>query len=361
MSSFSLSTLRALPEQANRELNAQHTREIQQLLPVLGPLFGLVVILFNIWDHMIDPNHAWDTLGIRVLLVLLGSIAYFPTPLRWNPVSRCGYIYWTHVSAILLAEYLLHNGLLYGLSGVTACVFMVAVIALRIRTFVLILSLPSVLFAILSSLSTPRLLVLNGMMMYVFSLSLAAIVMLVIRSFRQKTYLSEQKLLHLSRHDSLTGVYNRAFLTELAEREVALAKRHGRALAVAILDIDHFKLVNDNYGHDTGDRVICALAHTCQATLRNIDHFGRIGGEEFVCILPETSEAEAMLCLERLRLSIAALQIETPLGTLKFTISIGVALLQARHTDWPALLKAADTAMYSAKNAGRNQVVLATV
>lgn len=361
MTSFNLSRLRSLPESAERELSAQHQLEIRQLLPVLGPAFGLVVILFNVWDHLIDPEHAWSALLVRSSLVLVGAIAYWPTRLSWSPIARCGFIYWTHVCAIILSEFLLQNGFLYGLSGITASVFTVSVITFRIKTFLLILSVPTLLFALLSALSVPRLLVINGLMMYGFALGLACIVMLVIRSFRQKNYLFEKELLHLSRHDSLTGVYNRAFLTELAERELALARRHGRALAVATLDIDHFKQVNDNYGHDIGDQAIRALANACMATLRKIDHFGRIGGEEFVCILPETGEAEAQLCMERLRLRIAELKLETPQGLLKFTVSIGVVILNSTHADWNALLKEADTAMYCAKRAGRNRVVLANL
>lgn len=161
--------------------------------------------------------------------------------------------------------------------------FTVAVITFRIRTFLLILSLPSLLFVVLNSLSMPRLIVINGLMMYAFALSLASIVLLVIRFFRQHVYLFEQQLVHLTRHDSLTGAYSRAYLGELAERELALAKRHDRSLAIAMLDID--------------------------------------------CILPEISQTEALLCMDRLRLSLAGLSIETAQGALQFTVSIGVALL----------------------------------
>lgn len=359
MTSFNFSRLHSFPESAERELNSQHQLEIQQLLPVLGPAFGLVVILFTVWDHLIDPERASIALLLRVCLVLTGSLAYWPTRLSWSPITRCGFIYWTHVCAIIVSEFLLQNGFLYGLSGITACVFTVSVITFRIKTFLLILSVPSLLFALLSLLSSPRLVVINGLMMYSFALGLACIVLLVIRSFRQKAYLFEKELLHLSRHDSLTGVYNRGYLTELGERELALARRHGRSLTVATLDIDHFKQVNDTYGHDIGDQAIRALTDTCMSTLRKIDHFGRIGGEEFVCILPETGQAEAQLCMERLRLSIAQLKLETTQGPLEFTVSIGISVLNSDHADWSALLKDADMAMYDAKRAGRNRVALA--
>lgn len=356
---FDLSALRSLPEQAERELRVQHDLEIRQLLPVLGPLFGLGVILFNVWDHLIDPEHAWYALAVRVSFVLAGAVAYLPGRLPWSPVQRFGYIYGTHTAAIIISEFILKNGFLYGLTGIAACIFTLSVVTLRVQTFILILSVPTLLFVTLGALSMPLLEFINSLMFYAFSVALAYIVMLVIRSFRQKAFLSEQALLDISRHDSLTGAYNRGYLTELAEREVALAKRHGRSLAIAMLDIDHFKLVNDTYGHDIGDRVIQALAESCVKNLRGIDHFGRLGGEEFVCVLPETGAAEGMRCAERLRQSIEKIRVERPQGLLRFTVSIGVAVLTPAQADWNALLKEADSALYTAKREGRNRVVLA--
>ena len=348
-----------LPEPDDTELTAQHDAEIRQLLPVLGPLFGLSVILFSVWDYLIDPVHAPTTLVVRVVFILLGSVAYLSTPLRWTLLQRCGYIYCTHAGAIIICEFLLKDGFLYGLAGISACVFTVSVVTLRVKTFLLILCAPSLLFVVLSASSMPLLGLVNNLMLYFFSVSLACIIMLVLRSFRRKAFKFKKELLHTSRHDSLTGACNRRYITELAEREIALAIRHGRTLAVAMLDIDYFKRINDTYGHATGDHVLKQFVKTCTGNLRAIDHFGRIGGEEFVCVLPEADTAEAMICAERLRASIEALRMETPQSLLQFTVSIGVATLDAGHTDWNSLLKRADDAMYCAKHEGRNRTVLA--
>lgn len=355
---INLSSLKPLPPKEEIELTEQHNQEILHLLPFLGPLFGFAVVLFHVWDHLIDPTQAKYALAVRLSLVALGAIAYFQTRLTWNALQRCGFVYWTHLSAIIMSEYLISDGFLYGLSGITACVFGVSILTYRIRTFLIILSVPSFLFVFLLTKSFDVLLIINGLMMYLFSFLFALIILLVIRSFRQKNFLVEKKLLKLTRHDPLTGVFNRAYITELAEHAFLQAKRHHRPLAIAMLDIDKFKRINDIYGHDIGDIIIQSLSATSLKQLRQIDLFGRFGGEEFICILPETSEKDAFLCMERLRQKIAETIVETPNNDIQFTVSIGVAILTEEHEHWLALLKSADIAMYKAKNSGRNCTIL---
>jgi diguanylate cyclase (GGDEF)-like protein len=218
---------------------------------------------------------------------------------------------------------------------------------------------PFLLFLLLGMWRLTAFALVNGVMLYLFSIALTIAIMLTIRYFYQRAFVLEQRLLHLTRHDSLTGAANRRYLEEMTEREIALARRHQHPLAVAMLDIDHFKLVNDRYGHDVGDQVLQILVQTCQQALREIDHFGRYGGEEFVCILPETDQDEAQRCAERLRAAVAGLKVDTATGPLTFTISIGVAMFSPLHADFAAVLKEADGAMYQAKSKGRDRVVLA--
>lgn len=359
MLSINLSALRALPKEEEKELTTEHVQAIEKFIPILGPLFGLAVLLFHVWDHLIFPESAREALIVRVSLVVIGAFAYTKTRLPWSVVQRCCFIYWTHVSAIIISVFIAKSGFLYGLSGITTCVFIVAVMTYRFRIFFIVLSFPSILFIILNSLNQSHIEMINGFMMYTFAVVMASVALLIIRTFRQKNFLIQKKLLLLNRQDHLTGANNRAYISELAEHAFSLAKRHSRPLAISTLDIDFFKKVNDTYGHDVGDQVIQLLSKTCIAELRQIDHFGRMGGEEFVCVLPETTQDEAMLCMERLRIKIANLKLETSQGTLQFTISIGVAMLNERHEDWSSLLKDADIAMYAAKNSGRNQAKLA--
>jgi diguanylate cyclase (GGDEF)-like protein len=349
----------SLPLEDDATFSAQHNAAVALMLPVLGPCFGLSILLFTVWDYLIDPSQVGDTFLVRLALVGLGACAYVATSMRWTPVQRCGLVYSTHVGAIIVAASMLQDGLLYGVAGVTACLFTVSVIAIRLSTFLAIIAAPSLLFVALSGAKLSTFGFINSVALYIFSVVMAAILMLVIRVFRQRAFLSEKALLYSTRHDAMTGACNKAYLTELAEREVALARRHRRPLTVAMLDIDHFKRINDEHGHAIGDEVIRQTASSCMASLRSIDYFGRIGGEEFVAIMPETSMHDAMICAERMRANIEHLQVATPQGTIRFTASFGVAVLTDQHAHWNALLGDADAAMYRAKNAGRNRIAMA--
>ncbi|MBJ7312037.1 GGDEF domain-containing protein [Rugamonas sp. CCM 8940] len=354
-----LTPLNELPGPAERIMQAKHDSQVEQLLPLLTPLFGLVVLLFSLWDWRLDPAHAGAALIVRVAAVLLAGVGYWPNRLGWSVTTRCAVIYFCHAGAIIACAWLLQPGLQAGMGAIAASIFSMSVVTLRLRNFVAIVSAPTLLFLLLATLQLGWQDLANCVIQYLFALVLAASVMLLFRLFHQRAFLLEQQLLHLSHHDSLTGACNRLYLEQVAERELALAQRHGRSLAVAMLDIDHFKQVNDNYGHDIGDRVLQELVRCCQGALREVDHFGRLGGEEFICVLPETDRAEAQQCAERLRASLASLRLDTPQGPLRFTVSIGVAVHSPQHPDWPALLKAADKAMYRAKHSGRNCVRLA--
>lgn len=162
----------------------------------------------------------------------------------------------------------------------------------------------------------------------------------------------------LATSDPLTGIANRRKLLEVGENEVQRATRFGHPLSLLIIDIDHFKLINDTWGHMAGDHVICAVAEACERSIRNhIDAVGRIGGEEFAIVLPETDFGSANDLAERLRLAIAELDIHLGDGELtRTTISIGVAALSPACNTFNALLLHADRALYQAKDTGRNCV-----
>jgi diguanylate cyclase (GGDEF)-like protein len=160
-----------------------------------------------------------------------------------------------------------------------------------------------------------------------------------------------------SQRDGLTGMYNRKFFDEQITQEIGRSRRHGWPLGLAMLDIDHFKAVNDTYGHDSGDAVLRAVSARLQGMLRASDTFCRYGGEEFALILPHITLDNAQGLMERLRKAVEAIGVELEDGReVKVTISVGIAQLSSGQTPGE-LIKLADQALYSAKQAGRNRVI----
>jgi two-component system cell cycle response regulator len=171
----------------------------------------------------------------------------------------------------------------------------------------------------------------------------------------------EEELRRLATTDPLTGVHNRRHFLERAEEELQRARRYGHPLTCLMLDIDHFKQVNDTYGHSTGDIVLKEMAGVCMALLRNIDLFGRLGGEEFAVILTETGLESGRKAAERLCRKLAQSAVDIEGRALNYTVSIGVAVMNSAtgEGDLDDLLQAADAALYEAKRQGRNRVIAA--
>ncbi|HSB96805.1 MAG TPA: GGDEF domain-containing protein [Spongiibacteraceae bacterium] len=156
--------------------------------------------------------------------------------------------------------------------------------------------------------------------------------------------------------DELTGLINRRRFMELAESELKRAVRFHHPLAIALLDIDRFKHINDVYGHAAGDKALIAVAKTLREEIRETDVAARLGGDEFILILPETTAAGAYDVLERCRLIVAAQEIHIKDKSISLTVSVGVASLKSKQETLNALMERADRALYEAKHGGRNQV-----
>jgi diguanylate cyclase (GGDEF)-like protein len=161
-------------------------------------------------------------------------------------------------------------------------------------------------------------------------------------------------------HDALTGVWNRGAILETMEREVWRSRREGISLGLLITDLDHFKSVNDTYGHLTGDAVLREITKRMQFDVRPYDAVGRYGGEEFLVLLPGCNRDVTMATAERIRKIISASPVETAMGPLRITSSIGAVATG----DWPQntpsqILQMADSALYRAKQEGRDRTVMA--
>ena len=183
--------------------------------------------------------------------------------------------------------------------------------------------------------------------------SVAVLLMRLVRSLD----LARRQVHQLAVTDGLTGVCNRRHFMELAEAEFIKARRYGLVVSLLMVDADHFKNVNDQYGHDSGDKVLQALSRAASSSVRAVDVVARYGGEEFVVLLPLTAAADALQVAERMRASIEALQISIDGGsTLSVTVSVGCATCEAAACSLRSLLSQADKALYRAKASGRNQV-----
>jgi diguanylate cyclase (GGDEF)-like protein len=180
---------------------------------------------------------------------------------------------------------------------------------------------------------------------------------------RQNEAVERGKLLEYFEHkantDFLTGLVSRSHFFELAEHELHRTQRNKKSLSVLMMDVDFFKNINDKYGHKTGDLVLQKLADVCKNELREIDIIGRIGGEEFAFVLPETTASLALEVAERIRqiLMNTSMPLDQQNKQFNFTVSIGVATMTNFESTIDDLLQEADAALYQAKNSGRNKVV----
>lgn len=161
--------------------------------------------------------------------------------------------------------------------------------------------------------------------------------------------------------DGLTGLYNRHYLNNHLDNMVRQSLNNNKPMSIIILDMDHFKEVNDNYGHDIGDEVLKQIADTIIRSIRSSDLAARFGGEEFVVLMPETSNQQANEAAERIRKAMEStpIRVSHPVGQLLKTVSIGVAFMNDMGDTGQAMLKRADEALYKAKHSGRNKVVIA--
>lgn len=167
-----------------------------------------------------------------------------------------------------------------------------------------------------------------------------------------------EELERLATTDALTSAYNRRYFMSELENEVERVRRYKRPSSLLMIDVDHFKSINDTYGHDVGDIVLIQLVKLLEKQVRQLDTVARIGGEEFAILLPETARKEALVSAERLLGAARAARIEAGENELQFTISIGCTEFGAESPNVEGILKSADLALYDAKKSGRDRVVV---
>jgi diguanylate cyclase (GGDEF)-like protein len=329
---------------------------------VLFVIGGMLSCSFWGWDYIIDPQGAMHTAWLRAayLLVTLSLLA----ALRHLPPRM---LFVCCLTAILVTETIfaeimnrLTLGTVYGIGGLS-------IILMSSVFYTQCFPLLSNLFYTACITLWPHLLAMAGLSIdfkhaqYGALMWPTAILMMLAQTAIHLSYVHryilERKLETRSNTDHLTGASNRRYFMPLLDKEVARAKRsHGR-LAVLFLDIDHFKRINDTYGHFDGDAVICSLVELCRLAVRETDTIARLGGEEFAVLLPDSNLSHALVVAERIRQSAEQAVVETgnPRG-IRFCVSIGAAELLADTEGGHDLLARADARLYQAKSSGRNRV-----
>jgi diguanylate cyclase (GGDEF)-like protein len=326
------------------------------------PSVALLIVVFTAWDHYIDPANARAALWVR----LGGAALVLGSGLLQRRVRRVAWAHWmaryrllVTAGTIAWALALLDRGFLFGLSGLVVAALGAAHSAID-RRDVLPLFLPplALTVAVMLFAGVERVVFVNAVFFLGLTFLAALLLATVLEQANRRAFQLEQALLRESRIDALTGVANRRALGEQAHAALTRARRNGLPVSVLLVDLDHFKAVNDAHGHALGDQVLHAVAAHCRAMMRESDTFGRWGGEEFLALLPDTAAAAVS---ERMRASVAATPWTFGAVRLRPTVSIGVAggpVAPAAEVDatWHALVNAADKAMYRAKDAGRNRV-----
>ena len=272
--------------------------------------FGLLVML---WFTVMDPSyHARLVFSAAVRALLLGMLAWLVFRQGVNTMAR-----WLSMCALASAS---------------------AVQLLRIAT-----SFTYPLGTDIFDVEPHQLIYITS---YAFLIFLFSISLILLASERLRTELE-----HLAHHDSLTNALTRRHMAEACQQELGRCHRHGRQMALLMLDLDHFKAVNDTFGHQTGDRVLIDFVSLVNALLRQADQLGRFGGEEFMLLLPETTLEEALFVANRIRIACVQSTKEP-----SYTVSIGVTTNHPGHDTLDALMARADAALYRAKADGRNRV-----
>ncbi len=352
----------ALPRMSSEELAAFRKAQGDVRDPLVVPTVVAAVLMiagFVGWDQMRDPGHLGPAASVR----LGGSVAV----LLWLALVR------RVLKLSFRAQALLMYCAIYGLQLAIGIALgpdsPLQMPGLLIVMFFGVIALPragdSLVNIALAALSMPLVLPRHPQPAdVVYELAhFATVVALVWAACALLERLAAQSFAYRARlqleasTDALTGLHNRREFESGMVREMERARRMHVPLSLAIIDIDFFKRINDQHGHDVGDRVLREVAQTLQGRIRKSDLLARIGGEEFALVMLGTQPPGAWVVLERLRLAVAALRLPAGSGAIGCTISIGITDRVETDVDWPMLYKRADQALYDAKEGGRNRVV----
>ena len=352
------------PRELERQYQAARFAEYSDVSRNVAVAGALLTLGLWLRDYADDPFGARATLAWRLLMasgVALYAFSLMVSARRWIKLAA-GYVAVLTVEFVVLEIWTrLSGGYRAGFPGY---MYIYLIAPMVLLPFSLRESLGVLLMVPLVPNAQVALGMAPGFPLLAFNALIwpaCGIAVFAQREFDQlfrKLFLSQRQLSELATRDALTGLGNRRDFMARAEAACGLARRHRRELCVLMLDIDHFKAVNDRHGHAAGDDVLRLVSETFALALRNADICGRIGGEEFAAVLPETGPKQAMQTAERVRQAIADKALPTVHAPepLRVTVSVGVAAL-SHSESLDELLARADKNLYEAKRTGRNRIV----
>ena len=330
----------------------------------LNTFWSIAIILlgFGAWDAYVDPVHwraafVYRAIGAAIVIAT-GLFQKLPGKSHWLPrLAKVRLVIALVASAY--AASMLDRGFGYGIAGLVVVISTGTYIAIdardlaRINLLILIALTPVFLLV-----PVPTFDKIGGAVFVLLAVAASTLLGRVIEVSNRRAYALELELHRDARTDSLTGVENRRAMQERGRIELKRTSRSGDPVSLILCDLDHFKNINDKYGHEAGDAVLTKVAAVLRRALRESDALGRWGGEEFMAVLPGTDARGAADVAERMRTAIAETRFEGLAETM--TISLGVASSEQFNDpgmEWDLLIKEADQRLYRAKHEGRNRVI----
>ena len=316
---------------------------------------------FAAWDAYADPAHWKTALRFRLLgaavIVATGLFQKLPAKARWMPLMAKVRLVTAVITAALAAT-ALDRGYGFAVAGVVAIILTGPYIALDTRDLLIMnmAALAALAVVMVARSLDPFDMIGTGIFM-LLAVSVSMLLGRVLEASHRRAFALERELHRDARTDSLTGLDNRRAMEERGPLELKRAQRARVPVSIVVSDVDHFKGINDRHGHEAGDAVLCAVARTLRAALRETDLLSRWGGEEFMAVLVDADARRAAEIAERMRARVEAMPLAIDEHA---TISLGVATgcdFEDVRTAWDALLKEADAHLYRAKAAGRNRVI----
>lgn len=329
----------------------------------LNTFWSIAIILvgFGLWDFFADPAHAASALAVRaagaVLVVATGLLQKLPGKSGWMPLLAKVRLT-IAVIAFAVAATMLDRGYGFGVAGLAVIILTGPYIALDTRDLLRInAAIIAVLIPVMLLVSLPTFDLIGTIVFVLLAVAVSTLLGRVLEASNRRAFALELELHRDARTDALTGLANRRAMQERGRVELKRAKRSREPVSLILCDLDHFKNINDKYGHEAGDTALTDAAAVLRGALRESDALGRWGGEEFMAILPATDAAGARAVAERMRAAIAT----TKLAGLSETVTISLGVTTSEHLDDPALehdlmIKEADLRLYRAKLEGRNRV-----